>query len=68
MQKSFIGAGSLNNLRIIVDKYNANKVLIVTGRKSFTSSGAQEKVKKILSNTDVVIFNDFKNTNGNIKS
>ena len=61
MQKSFIGAGSLNNLRIIVDKYNANKVLIVTGRKSFTSSGAQEKVKKILSNTDVVIFNDFKN-------
>ena len=61
MQKSFIGTGSLNNLRSIVDKYSANKVLIVTGRKSFASSGAQEKVKKILSNTDVVIFNDFKN-------
>jgi alcohol dehydrogenase class IV len=59
MQKSFIGAGSLNNLRSIIDKHNAKKVLIVTGKKSFSLSGAQAKIKKILSDIEVIVFNDF---------
>jgi alcohol dehydrogenase len=59
MQKNFIGVGSLNNLRSIIDKHNAKKVLIVTGKKSFLLSGAQEKIKEMLSDIEVVAFHDF---------
>ena len=58
-QISFIGTGSLSNLKNIIDKHNAKRVLIVAGKKSFSLSGAQVKIKKILSNIEITLFNDF---------
>jgi alcohol dehydrogenase class IV len=59
MQESFSNVGSLSNLKSIVDRHSANKVLIVTGKNSFSLSGAQVKIKQILCNTEIIVFNDF---------
>ncbi|MBT3346935.1 MAG: phosphonoacetaldehyde reductase [Thiotrichales bacterium] len=49
----------MSNLKNIIDKHNAKRVLIVAGKKSFSLSGAQVKIKKILSNIEITLFNDF---------
>jgi len=59
MQKSFMETGGLSNLNDIVNKHGAKKVLIVAGKKSFALSGAQEKIKQILNNIEIFVFNDF---------
>jgi alcohol dehydrogenase class IV len=59
MQKSFMETGGLSNLIGIVNTHGAKKVLIVAGKESFALSGAQEKIKKILNNIEIFIFNDF---------
>ena len=59
LQTSFIDIGSLVKLKSIVDKHNVRKVLIVAGKKSFSLSGAQEKVKKILDGIQIVVFGNF---------
>ena len=59
MQKSFMETGGLSNLNGIVNKHGAKKVLIVAGKESFALSGAQEKIKQILNNIEIFVFNDF---------
>jgi alcohol dehydrogenase len=59
MQKKFINPGSLFNLKAIIDSLEVKKVLIVAGKKSFSLSGAEQKIKQILANTEIIIFNDF---------
>ena len=59
MQKSFMETGGLSNLNGIVYKHGAKKVLIVAGKESFALSGAQEKIKQILNNIEIFVFNDF---------
>ena len=59
MQKSFMETGGLINLNGIVNKHGAKKVLIVVGKESFVLSGAQEKIKQILNNIEIIVFDDF---------
>ena len=59
MNKSISGAGSLNHLKDITFNLNARKVLIVTGKKLFSLSGAQEKIKQMLGSTEIIVFNEF---------
>ena len=59
MQKSFMETGALSNLKGIVNKHGAKKVLIVAGKESFALSGAQEKIMQILNNIEIFVFNDF---------
>ena len=53
------GIGKLKNLGKIVESYDRKKILIVSGKKSFASSGAEEIVKKQLSNYELHYFSDF---------
>ena len=38
-QKEYFGFGSLENLREILENHNPNKIFLVTGKKSYESSG-----------------------------
>jgi len=59
MQKEFIGKDSFKKIKYIVDALNAKRILLVTGKKSFSLSGAKHKIKKILKDLEVIIFDDF---------
>jgi len=56
MQKEFFGFGTLNELPKIVNRFDARKIFLVTGRKSFSSSGAQEKIEKLLGDSSSTRF------------
>ena len=51
MSDSFFGEGSLKNLETILQDINPDRVLLVTGDKSFESSGSKAKVEEILAGT-----------------
>ena len=59
MQKEFIGKGSLNKIKCIVNEIKPKKILLITGKKSFLSSGASNKINSLLRNFNIIIFNDF---------
>ena len=59
MQKLHIGLDSLENLGKILKDYAVNRILVVTGRKSFESSGAKASVSVSLKSFQVTYFNDF---------
>jgi alcohol dehydrogenase len=59
LQKEFLGKGSLKNIKDIINELDAKKILLVTGKKSFTSSGAASNLNAFLKNKDVAKFNDF---------
>jgi len=59
MQKEFFGYDSLQNIQEILDEYNAEKIFLVTGKKAYTLSGAEKKIRHFLKNKTVTIFNDF---------
>jgi alcohol dehydrogenase class IV len=59
VQKEFIGKDSFKKIQYIVDELNAKRVLLVTGKKSFSLSGAKSKINKLLKNQEVTIFDDF---------
>lgn len=56
MQEEFFGFGMLNKLSELINRFNARKIFLVTGRNSFAYSGAQEKVQKILENISYTRF------------
>ena len=44
MQEEFFGYDSIEKLVDICDKYDSENVFLVTGKKSFKLSGAEEKI------------------------
>lgn len=58
-QTAYIGPGSLAHVPEIIDSYQAKKVLLVTGKDSYTALGTMDKLAPYLSAYDVVRFFDF---------
>jgi alcohol dehydrogenase class IV len=59
MQEEYIGEGSLKNLKKVIKKINAKNILLLTGKKSYSISGAKSKITPFLKGLEVIIFNDF---------
>lgn len=57
-QSSHSGFESYRHLEEILKKINPGKILLVTGKTSYSSSGAESKLSPILEQYDVVHFND----------
>ena len=55
------GLGSLKNIKKILHQLNFKKILLVHGKKSFKSSGADNIFKMILNDKTFLNFSDFKN-------
>ena len=49
----------INHLKTILEKEKPNKIFLVTGKQSYASSGAQEKIDFFLSSYNYVHFSDF---------
>jgi alcohol dehydrogenase len=60
MQEEFINKGSIKYIQYIVNKLNVKKILLVTGKKSFSLCGAKNKIDILLKNINFVKFNNFK--------
>ena len=53
-------ANEKNSLAILQSKVRGfNKVLLITGKKSYESSGSKELIDKVLKNSQITIFNAF---------
>ena len=59
MQKEFFGYDSIQNIKEILDNYDVERIFLVTGKKAYTISGAEEKIGAFLKKRETVIFNDF---------
>jgi len=59
VQDEYTGVHSIENLREIFLKQNAAKVFLVTGRKSFGLSGAENFFKKLSEEFEFIQYNDF---------
>ena len=66
MQTEFIGKNSLKKLEEIISGLGAKKILLVTGKDSYKSSGSEEKILKYLDNIIIERFSNFE-PNPNIK-
>lgn len=58
-QKVFSGNGAYKHLPDILKEYAPEKVFLVTGKKSFISSGAERLLKGILNGFPSIHFDDF---------
>ena len=58
-QKEFIGPGCIEKVKDIIDEIGATKVLVVTGNKSYDSSGAKNKLERILKGVYIEKFDQF---------
>lgn len=58
-QKAFIGPGSLAHIHHVIDSLEAKKVLLVTGRDSYTETGIMDSLAPHLAAYEVVRFFDF---------
>jgi len=59
MQEEHIGKNSLKNLKKIIQKVNAKKILLLTGKKSYSTSDAKKKLEPFLRGLKVTRFSDF---------
>jgi alcohol dehydrogenase len=59
MQTIQSGLGSSENLREVLKIYGASRILAVTGRRSFESSGAKIRLADALQDFQVTYFDDF---------
>jgi alcohol dehydrogenase class IV len=55
----FLGCGSISNVQKIIQEHQAKTIFLVTGKKSFTQSGAEGILRPYLENKDVIRFSDF---------
>lgn len=51
--------GALCKIKDIIKFHNINRVLIVTGKKSFRESGAEQIINDCLNQCEITYFNDF---------
>ena len=59
MQKEFFGYDTLFKLKDIIDSYSVKNVFLVTGKKSYALSSAEQKIKPMLDGLNVTYFNSF---------
>jgi alcohol dehydrogenase len=59
IQKEYFGKGSIKKLKRILKENKSKKVFLVTGKKSFETSGAKEKIETLLKNNSYLRFNEF---------
>lgn len=58
-QKEYFGIGSINSLGRILGIERPNKVFLVTGKESYSSSGAEAAIQPILFSYNITRFSDF---------
>jgi len=58
-QTEYIGSNSISKLPSILKQTATERLLVVTGKKSYISSGAQEKLEPYLNGCKIVRFSDF---------
>jgi alcohol dehydrogenase class IV len=58
-QKDFLGLGCISHLQEVIKEHDVQNILLVTGKRSFALSGAEEILYPYLKNKDVVRFSDF---------
>ncbi len=58
-KNEFFGVGAINNIEKIVEKDNFENLLVVTGRKSYETSGLKKFLSPLLKNKEHTIINDF---------
>jgi len=58
-QQAFIGPGSLEHVKEILDSHQAKKILLVTGKSSYIESGAKDALAPYLEGREVIRFSDF---------
>lgn len=59
MQITHRGPGSIKQIRQIIEKHHAQKVLAVTGKTSFKKSGASQALNQYLEGREIIRFSDF---------
>ena len=59
MQQEFFGYGSIEKLKDILNKYDPKNIFLISGKKSFKLSGAEEKILSIIKNYNYTHFNSF---------
>lgn len=59
MEEEFIGEGCINNIQSIVDFLDVKTIMIVTGRRAFSLSGAEKLLREQLKDRKVILFNNF---------
>src|SRR3989338_2862363 len=58
-QKEYFGRGKIDYLPLILKKLNARRLLLVTGKNSYTSSGAKTILENLLTPFEKFHFKDF---------
>ena len=58
-QTEYLGKGKIEKLREILSEVNPKHIFLVTGKNSYTLSGAEEIINKILPEKNYTRFNDF---------
>jgi alcohol dehydrogenase class IV len=58
-QSEYIGNGSIQRIQNILDFHHPHKIFLVTGKKSYSHSGAKEALNPILSRYSTSRFSDF---------
>lgn len=59
MQTEYIGVGSIGAVKKIAARLKARKILLVTGKHSFTASGAESALYRDLAHHTITRFSDF---------
>lgn len=59
LQNEYLGYNSIAHLQKILEKHHAQKIFLVTGKKSFIKSGAEKMLAPYLVGKNVVRFSDF---------
>ena len=59
MQKEYIGLASLSRIKEVLEKEKPSSIFLVTGKKSYSHSGAQKILEPLLSAYKVTSFSDF---------
>ena len=62
MQKEFIGKDSLKKIQEIIDRTDTKNIFLVTGRESFSLSGAKKALNNLLKGRKVIIFDSFQSS------
>lgn len=58
-QEEYYGIGSIKHLSGILSKLNSKKIFLVTGKKSYETSGSKDVLEKLIKGYEVFHFNDF---------
>ncbi|SMC99490.1 Alcohol dehydrogenase, class IV [Desulfocicer vacuolatum DSM 3385] len=59
MQITHSGPGSIKQLKQIIEKHHAKRIFVVTGKISFTKSGASRALNQYLEGREIIRFSDF---------